>query len=437
MTDVAPPSVARLAAARKIVDRCHGYNEAVRAVVDASRRLWDYFVQPLPQTTDPNTKKHRSRYRPLGGTTVEAIINRVVSAPISAAIDEAMRVTGLCRSERPIPTLSIQALDPRTLARALLGSLRTDADLRYATMRSIRLHYQLPLSEGTVRYWIRLADTLSEILKEAAVGGDDTAQLTFSELEDWRRQFADAVVADSLSGQHPGCHQAAGHLADCFLEACRAVGYLSLSADPNQVRFRTTRLDSEHLVSHLFGVPTNISGLDELFGGGGMVLPEPPLPERPDPLGLARQQLPARIIVISGARGTGKTILASQIASEIAARGGVSWLMPLEQTPGECLFALESMGGRRTSNAQIAIDFSAAATALEQWHEDRGALLILKPGDRRTGEHVDGEKQTEHFSDFLTTVEGTARSLSCGNVRLVVVDPLNSRVPPAESSCGS
>lgn len=91
--------------------------------------------------------------------------------------------------------------------------------------------------------------------------------------------------------------------------------------------------ESSVLVAKLFGLKTAIPGFDDLFGGG--LIPHPSTPRRsrserwtrntpPGPAGLMG--------VIRGRFGAGKTTLATQLAFEMAAKGGAGIVLALEQS---------------------------------------------------------------------------------------------------------
>jgi KaiC/GvpD/RAD55 family RecA-like ATPase len=106
--------------------------------------------------------------------------------------------------------------------------------------------------------------------------------------------------------------------------------------------------------------------------------------------------------------------------------------MPLEQSPGECLYTLATTAGLSPEAVAVAVDFNTAATALEDWREDRGALLLLKPDEEPNDSDSNGPSDVNGPSSldkFLDAVAVSALGLSRGNVRLLVVDPLNNRMP--------
>jgi hypothetical protein len=121
-----------------------------------------------------------------------------------------------------------------------------------------------------------------------------------------------------------------------FFECCRAVDYVRASNWGQTILVRAATVDAEFLLSHAFGLRTSIQGFDTLFGGGGLMLAEAPADD-------VEHRITGRTVLTTGRFGTGKSLLALQVALEVARKGGVAWFMPMEQTAEECLYALESV----------------------------------------------------------------------------------------------
>src|SRR4051812_10654603 len=96
-----------------------------------------------------------------------------------------------------------------------------------------------------------------------------------------------------------------------FVECCLTVGYLQAHHEWGEVVLRTDRLDVAFLLSHVFGLPTEIPGFDDLFGGGGLMLAE----GRTNDLDVEPS---GRAILTVGEYGTGKSLLAIEVAVEVA-----------------------------------------------------------------------------------------------------------------------
>jgi KaiC/GvpD/RAD55 family RecA-like ATPase len=197
--------------------------------------------------------------------------------------------------------------------------------------------------------------------------------------------------------------------ANLFIECCCALGYLRPHYKKNCVDLRTSSIDAEYLLSNLFGISTRIRGFDELFGGGGLILSEAVEPSHSD-------QISGRTVLILGRFGTGKSLLSLQIAVEVARKGGIAWMMPLEQSPQEYLYVLESM--RLLPDKQsviIAKDLNEAMLALKKTgeHPERGVLILLKT-------------IKDSFKDFLESFAENAKEMEKYPIRVISVDPVNS-----------
>jgi hypothetical protein len=65
----------------------------------------------------------------------------------------------------------------------------------------------------------------------------------FGQNTPWEKSPATKIQAELVCG--------------CFLEVCRAVGYLAVGFDENTMFARTTSFEVEYLISHLFGLATD------------------------------------------------------------------------------------------------------------------------------------------------------------------------------------
>jgi KaiC/GvpD/RAD55 family RecA-like ATPase len=194
-----------------------------------------------------------------------------------------------------------------------------------------------------------------------------------------------------------------------FIECCRMARYAEPGYRTNKIQFRTSEIDPEYLLSQLFGIPSGIEGLDELFGGAGMILTET-LPQHPAPL-------PAgRAILIKGRSGTGKSLLASQIASSVVRKGGLARIIAMEQPASDYLYSLASFGVLPSdTDVEIITDPDELAKTREKVPDnERGTLVIL--GSAK-----------ESFEEFRILFEATGTMISPEYpLRVVCVDPVNS-----------
>ena len=155
------------------------------------------------------------------------------------------------------------------------------------------------------------------------------------------------------------------------------VGYIDPHTRPGFVRFSANELEVEFLVSNLFGLPTSIPGFDTLFGGGGVILPESVS---------STPAQPGRVILVSGRFGSGKSLLALHMAIEVARKGGVAWVIPLEQGVQEYLYTIESMSLGSDRSINVATDAVSAVRALDNEAQGgKGVLVLLRtPRDSLT-----------------------------------------------------
>jgi KaiC/GvpD/RAD55 family RecA-like ATPase len=192
-----------------------------------------------------------------------------------------------------------------------------------------------------------------------------------------------------------------------FLESCRLVNYIQVSDRIGRLEIRAQDIDPEYLLCQLFGIPTAIRGLDELFGGGGLMLVESALDS-------SLPQISGRAVLSMGPFGTGKSLLALQMATEVARKGGAAWIMPMEQTTEECLYSLESMGMLSGELPfRIAHSVPKAIQLLENPDAEKGALFLIRT-------------IKERFDDFAIAFEENARLMNRYPLRLIVVDPITA-----------
>lgn len=300
----------------------------------------------------------------------------------------------------------LHAFNPLSVARLLVGGTTNESDLRYLYMRSLRERHQLRLNSRMAETFSLFADAANRVLEQKRRVGqqeerrgiaiDFTSTLLASLKQAWSVRGSEAGIADS-------------ELA-AFVQTCRVVNYFQPHHHPGKVLINTRRIDSEYLLSNLFGLSTSMPGFDDLFGGGGIMLTD----------GLGNQSgigVDGRKVLVVGRYGSGKSLLSLQMAVEVARKGGAAWVMSLEQPAEECLYALAAVGqypDRRF--VRIETNPVDAALALKE-EKDRGLLLF-----------VDNIK--DPFESFLESLTQNATLLAkYGDkylLRLIVVDPINA-----------
>jgi KaiC/GvpD/RAD55 family RecA-like ATPase len=303
-----------------------------------------------------------------------------------------------------------------------------DQDAKYFLTRSIRRRYGLKPSAQTARALHLTALALQQLLELYPDGAVP-----------YERFLESAGASD---GSTRPAHAAA------YIELCWVLDHIRPAEQPGWIAVRPEVANAEYLASHLFGVPTGIPGFDDLFGGGGLMLAdsfvqdqsidadpsrddgwtEPLIMPGPDfrilpQSSAAEDSVGGRVVLVIGSFGSGKSLLSLQMAVEVARKGGVAWVMALEQTDEECLYSLESIGVSTkdpsmrvyrglTESFQAFFRISGAPA--------QGALVFLRP------EH--GDKP--YFSEFLSQVQDQLKFMSRYPLRLLVIDPVNALGQP-------
>jgi KaiC/GvpD/RAD55 family RecA-like ATPase len=288
---------------------------------------------------------------------------------------------------------------PRIWKRLLPASV-PKPDIKYYFMRSIRRRFGLTPSALTAR---RLHD-ITRAMTPLAERHNDTP-LSY-----------DAFV-QTARGASPDSEPVCGYLDLCWiLERLRPAGR-------GQVTLESETANAEQLMGHLFGVPTGIPGFDELFPGGLMLADSTTQPSPSNDLantllrhaGAPDQGIGGRVVLVIGPFGSGKSLLSLQMSVEVARKGGVAWVMALEQTAEECEYSMESIGITTRHPSMRTYHGLSALSALTLPVPGQGALVFLRP-----------EQKEPNFSGFLSEVQKQLSWMSGYPLRLLVIDPVNA-----------
>lgn len=394
--------------AQKIVEMCGSYENAVDAIMALGRVMWDMSLLISPD--EKKGKKHN--YRELDRELLAQSLSYPVAELLPTLLNN-LSLKGLCWSlDKPWLSIHLDIFRPLYLPRNLLAKLKEDQDLQYYVRRNIRKHYRCAHTSETVRVFNLLAKTINS--KLALI--EDPPNPTHSPEGAKPRFDYEELVQDLSSVLQEARHlpeqesryspERAGQLIKLFVECCREAGFLLAHNKPGHVALKTEFIDGEYLLSNLFGMPTGIRGFDDLFGGGGLTLADNIEGITPKERG--------RTVLIKGRFGTGKTLLSLLLAVEVARKGGIAWVIPLEQSAEECLYTLESMGALPNDPPLIvADDPNSTAEVLEKVTDEAGVLIILK-------------KSRDSLDDFLVTLVEDAKQMSGYPLRLISVDPINS-----------
>jgi KaiC/GvpD/RAD55 family RecA-like ATPase len=277
-------------------------------------------------------------------------------------------------------------------------------DARYMAMRSIRRRHGLKLSSATAAAAHHLTRAVAQLLEQSP-----ERRVCYEDLN--------AAVKNRLRPEGISQKADAG-LRKAFINLAFVLNLFELSDDGKSVTLQPESTDAEYMMSHLFGIPTAIPGFDALFGGGGLMLADSVHAASGDD---DKEGIGGRSVLCIGPFGSGKTLLTLQFAVDVARKGGVAWVMALEQTSEECLYALESIGVSTTNPAfTVAGSLSESFRALSHPAPTRGALVFLRPGE----DEID-------YTKFVDTVEKRLSWMSSYPLRLLIVDPINALIPNA------
>ena len=388
-----------------LVDACGGVSSTIHAVVSVSRALWRLVVQDEQNSAGRKPEE----YRRVSVETLMAEFRKTstrVSRPeaFDAVLDRMLKAD-ICRRDTKdarIVKYRRSALNALDLCRILLSGVRPDHDLRYFVWRDVRRYYGFSQSREIAHYIHALSSALNDLLasrREAVLlQGGPPKGISWSLHED---------ILPEINRRIGRNVEIPLKMSEFFLECCRFVNYIQLSADIGHVDLRAVEIDAEYLLSQLFGIPTGIKGLDDLFGGGGLMLVEADTNSAPSQLG-------GRSVLVIGPFGSGKSLFTLQMAVEIARKGGAAWIMAMEQSAEECLYSLEAMGCLPDdAPIRIADSVPKAIEVLENPEEDKGALILVRTVKDR-------------FDDFALTFEQNAKLMRRYPLRFIAVDPVSA-----------
>lgn len=426
--------------ARALIEVCGSYPTAVDAVMALERALWALaFNEAQPVI--------RERFRLINEQRMLSRLDENLREQVPKASGEVrgllmhgLEQAGLCwGGNEDDKCFHLSTFQPIELARALLSDVRPGHERRYFVMRNIRRHFRCDLSSHTAHLFHLLADAINTLQTDEGRGRDEerwtTVKPRWRYIDYFLPRLKERLLEDSRFINTPRKRLIAGGdvgaIIDLFIECCRSVGYLRAHYKSECISMHTLAIDAEYLLSHLFGMSTGVRGLDDLFGGGGLLLAEglmPPLAE--DAGGDAHAagasadapadampdggRLYGRTTLIIGRFGTGKSLLSLQLAVEVARKGGVAWVMPLEQKAEEHLYTLESMGVLpKDDSVVIVTDVASAREQLEKKKDDVGVLIIVST-------------IKDSYNDFLKALNDNARRIERHPLRLICIDPFSA-----------
>jgi KaiC/GvpD/RAD55 family RecA-like ATPase len=276
------------------------------------------------------------------------------------------------------------------------------SDVRYYAMRTIRKRYGLDLSSYVVGAIHRIA---ASIRRHMGIYAD----LKMPSSKDVMGIINDALVDSWLDSAVPH-----SRLAYAYVHTCLVLGLL-IEESGSDLVLRSPAGDPEYLMSNLFGVPTSIPGFDALFGGGGLMLADSASSLQQDERLVASERIGGRAILVIGPFGSGKSLLSLQFAVDVAKKGGVAWVIAMEQTYEECLYSLEAIGiSTRHPSFEIVEGLTDSFLMLLDASPGKGALVFLRIASGA------------NYSKFLQSIQQKLAWMDKYSLRLLVVDPVNA-----------
>ena len=275
------------------------------------------------------------------------------------------------------------------------------ADARYFAMLDIRRSFDIALTGETARHFHLLAESFPKMRPPEGDGKS-------VRLPDLRRHFRRILAQAASDIQTNDAKRRKIHrFVDGFMELCLFQRLLStVRQSKDRALYPRQAQDGEFLISQMFGLPTPVRGLDNLFGGGGPLFGDNYL----------FQGGGGRTLLLSGHYGTGKTTLAMSLAAAVARKGGLAWIIPLEQSSKDCRYYFETLNLLGELNRP---DFSISSAEVTQAlpmgpASGRGLISLL--------EHKPGSIEMR-LKNILYREEQTRKAWP---LRLIVLDPVNA-----------
>ncbi len=387
---------------KSLIAASGGLSEAVRSVVSFSRAFWTLCSdeQVLQKGVKKDLYRRDIPQDRLNAAFTSALRNQRLEPTYQLVLDRIQDLNIGWLQDDDTLTLRRSVANPLDLVRSVLRSARPDHELKYVVMQNMRQHYRFAQSSIAAHQLHALAGAVNKRLESIVTNKGNPGQTIVLDLhKELIPALRQAITGDATTSSP---------VIELFLETCRVVNYIRLSSRIGCVEVPASSFDAEFLLSRLFGLPTQIKGLDDLFGGGGIMLTDAAIGNS------ARDGIGGRAVVTLGPFGSAKSLLSLQMAVEVARKGGIAWVMPLEQSAEECLYTLESMGCIQDDAPFCrATTVPEAIELLEHPVHDKGALILLRT-------------VKEKFEDFLVTFDENVRLMKKYPLRLIIVDPISA-----------
>lgn len=412
-----------------VIAAAGSFSLALDLTMDLCRALWELELRAPDKTVESPDKRPEPR-----------VTSGPVNSPISTAREEQSKRNRETFGEARLRVAlgSLKGVSPSFISSVCARLVRRNAhawvfsrdaysfsdlsrrlfpamsphDVHYAIIQNIRRRHGVSFSPDVILALHQAAERVNRLLSRGqAPGAPRRARRTSFRYQE--------EVLKELAGDAPANPDAVitnvSPLVSMFLETCQAVKYLRLKAGkPGRVQFTTSQIDAEFLFSNLFGLPTSMPGLNDLFGGGGILLVERTAESGGEgPRESATRQFPGRTIVIRGRFGTGKSLLALTLAVEVARKGGVAFYFALEQSYEECLYTLATMQLAPTDGRFLVCRNNVTALRALADKGSPGLLMILS-------------FRRDERDDLLGNLKRYTDANSYHTLRLICVDPINT-----------
>lgn len=320
------------------------------------------------------------------------------SASAAGAFFQQMAAAGLYKKSGSGGSFEYRVVQPSTFVRALQRSPWNEGDVTFAIRGDIRREARCRLTPALVQAF----HTLSGYLDRCDPQGH-TTPLHATAIEN---QVAGMAGKDGLAGL-------VTPLIPVFLEVCRELNVLAPLRERGHLMVTPQQVDAEYVISALFGIPTGIFGLDQLFGGFGPIWAEIEVGRGPS--ARAGEGSPGRVLAIKGRFGTGKSLLGAHLAASVARKGGIANVNALEQRVDDYLYAMATMGLLPTAGEfRIGRDIQS------------GDRLLKRPSADGAGAIVFFREPKDSLGLFFDQLRLRADAMGEYPLKLIVVDSINS-----------
>jgi KaiC/GvpD/RAD55 family RecA-like ATPase len=382
--------------ATTISEALGGYMQAVDAIMQLNRVLWDV---SLAQGSSELTKDGARHY--FCSIDMESALNQcgISDKALQLSIIRSLRMAHLSGGPKDhLEQLAPSALQPLTLLRQVLSGARPDQDLRYFAMANVRKTYSCVQTSRLAQAYQLLANEVNSVKRRSTKGGI-TNTVELSDLISRLRSSIKGIITNE---------DERNATTRAFIESCRLVNYFQAHQRRERIILRTDSIDSAYLLSNLFGMTTDIIGFDELFGGGGIILADHQVHHQ-------QQTITGRSILTLGRYGTGKSILSMQFALNVALKGGIAYILSVEQEPEEYLYGITSVCTLPDARAvKVATNLRSAMDIVANRDDKSGAIVIVNP-------------IKESFLDFASSVKNDLEELGESfPIKMLVIDPISA-----------